>query len=62
VRVVILEGHDNYNSWLRSINNQLLIKDLSHVVDGTDLYPNGTPITDFTIRSSRWWSRTREGT
>jgi len=51
VRVVILEGHDNYNSWLRSINNQLLIKDLSHVVDGTDLYPNGTSITDFTIRS-----------
>jgi hypothetical protein len=35
---VVLEGQTNYKEWERSINNTLLIKDLSDTVDGS--YPS----------------------
>ncbi len=35
--VILLSGQDNFNDWLCSINNLLLVKDLSDIVNGSNL-------------------------
>jgi hypothetical protein len=57
---VILQGSDNYNDWLRSITNQLVLKDTYEIATRQDAFPvnkDDVPSTLTLLAEQQKWSK-----